>query len=121
MLKHGKGVHVVAVPKGFELSIVAALSDKGVRITNRSSNSINLGRLRVEASVNARHLRKEQCESIRRGIESALLRAEGQGNQEAKHAKSRQSEFSAPFRQRAKKEELNKKQAAVKTASRTRA
>jgi hypothetical protein len=76
VLKQGEGVHVVAVPKGFEVRIVAALSDMGVRISNRSSNrSSNLGRLRVKASVNARHLRNEQCESIRGGIESALLRA----------------------------------------------
>jgi hypothetical protein len=75
MLKHGEGVHLVAVPKGFELRIVAALSERGVRISNRSSNSSNVGRLRVEASVKARHLRKEQRESIRGGIESALLRA----------------------------------------------
>ena len=59
MLKQGEGVHVVAVPKGFELRIVAALSDRGVRISNRSSNSGNVGRLRVEASVNERHLRKD--------------------------------------------------------------
>jgi hypothetical protein len=75
MLKQGEGVHVVAVPKGVELRIVAALSDRGVRISNRSSNIDNVGRLRVEASVNARHLRKDKRESIGGGIESALLRA----------------------------------------------
>jgi hypothetical protein len=75
MHKQGEGVHVVAVPRGFELSIVAAQSDMGVLISNRSSNNNSLGRLRVEASVNARHLRKEQRESIRGGIESALVRA----------------------------------------------
>jgi hypothetical protein len=74
MLKHGEGVHVAVVPKGFELRIVAALSDRGVRISNRSSNNTKVGGLRVEASVNARHLRKEQRESIRSGVESALLR-----------------------------------------------
>ena len=68
-------MHVVAVRKGFEVRIVAALSDRGVRISNRSSNSSNLGRLRVEASVNERHLRKDQRERIRGGFESALLRA----------------------------------------------
>jgi hypothetical protein len=52
-------VYVVAVPDGFELSIMAALSDKGVRISTRSSNISNLGQLRVEASVNAHNLRKE--------------------------------------------------------------
>jgi hypothetical protein len=52
-------VHVVAVPKGFEVRIVAALSDMGVRISNRSSNNGNVGRLLVEASVNERHLRKD--------------------------------------------------------------
>jgi hypothetical protein len=65
MLKQGKGVHVVAVPKGFELRIVAVLSDRGVRISNRNSNSNNVGRLRVEASVNERHLRKDERLSIR--------------------------------------------------------
>jgi hypothetical protein len=73
MLK--QSVHVVAVPKGFELRIAAALSDMGVRISNRSSKSSNVGRLRVEASVNECHLRNDQRESIRGGIESALLRA----------------------------------------------
>jgi hypothetical protein len=75
MLKQGEGVHVVGVPKGFELRIVAALSDMGVRISNRTSNISNVGRLRVEASVNGRQLRKDQRESIRGGIESALVRA----------------------------------------------
>jgi hypothetical protein len=28
MLKHGEGVHVAAVPKGFELRIAAALSER---------------------------------------------------------------------------------------------
>ena len=50
MFKQGEGVHVVAVPKVSELSIVAALSDRGVRISTRSSNSSSLGRLRVETS-----------------------------------------------------------------------
>jgi hypothetical protein len=75
MHKQGEGVQAVAVPKGFELSIVAALSDMGVRISDRSSNNNSLARLRVEASVNARHSRKEQRESIRGGIESVVLRA----------------------------------------------
>ena len=44
-----RGVTVVAVPDGFEGSIVAALSYRGVRISTRSNNS-TLGRLRVEAS-----------------------------------------------------------------------
>ena len=79
MLKQGEGVHVVAVPKGFELRIVAALSDRGMRISNRRSNSSNVGRLRVEASVNERHLGKDERESIRGAIESALLRAEVRG------------------------------------------
>jgi hypothetical protein len=51
MLKQGEGVHVVAVPRGFELRIAAALSDMGVGISTRSNNSINVGRLRVHASV----------------------------------------------------------------------
>jgi hypothetical protein len=75
MHKQGEGVHVVAVPKGFELSIVAALSDKGVRISNRSSESSSGGRPRVEVSFKERHLLKEQRENILGGIEIALLRA----------------------------------------------
>jgi hypothetical protein len=43
MLKQGEGVHVVAVPKGFELRIAAALSERGVGISNRTSNSSNVG------------------------------------------------------------------------------
>jgi hypothetical protein len=57
-----------------ELRIVAALSERGARISNRSNNN-NVGRLRVEASVNERHLRKDQRERIRGGFESAMLRA----------------------------------------------
>ena len=49
MFKQVEGVAVVAVPDGFELGIVAALSYRGVRISSRSNNSI-LGRLRVETS-----------------------------------------------------------------------
>jgi hypothetical protein len=80
MLKQGEGVHVVAVPRGFELRIAAALSDKGVGISTRSSNNNNVGRLRVHASVNTRHLFKDERESIRGAIETALLRAEVRGS-----------------------------------------
>jgi hypothetical protein len=59
MLKQGEGVHVAAVRKGFELRIAAALSDKGVKISNRNSNSSNVGRLRVHTSVNERYLLKD--------------------------------------------------------------
>ena len=75
MHKHGEGVHVVAVPKVSELSIVAALSDKGVRISTRSRKSSNGGRSRVEVRFKARHLLKEQRENTLGGIEIALLRA----------------------------------------------
>ena len=74
MHKQGEGVHVVAVPDGFELSIVATLSDKGVRISTRSGNS-TLGRLRVETSCDARHLRNEQRESIRGVFEVSIVAA----------------------------------------------
>ena len=57
-------MHDVAVPKVSEVSIVAALSDRGVRNSTRSSNSI-LGQLRVETSCQVRHLRNEQHERIR--------------------------------------------------------
>ena len=59
MVKQVEGVAVVAVPDGFDVSIVAALGDMGVRISTRSSNS-TLGRLRVETSCYARHFRNEQ-------------------------------------------------------------
>jgi len=49
MVKQVEGVAVVAVPDGFDVSIVAALGDMGVRISTRSSNS-TLRRLRVETS-----------------------------------------------------------------------
>ena len=49
MFKQVEGVAVVAVPDGFEVSIVAALSYRGVRISTRSNNN-TLGRLRVETS-----------------------------------------------------------------------
>ena len=45
--KQGEGVHVVAVSRGFELRIAAALSDRGVGISTRSNNSSSVGRLRV--------------------------------------------------------------------------
>jgi hypothetical protein len=80
ILKQGEGVHVAAVRKGSELRIAAALSDMGVKISNRSSNNSNGGRLRVQASVNERHLLKDERESIRGIIESALLRAEVRGS-----------------------------------------
>jgi hypothetical protein len=80
MLKHGEGVHVVAVPRGFELRIAAAVSDSGVGISTRSSNNNSVGRLRVHASVNERHLLKDERESIRGAIESALLRTEVRGS-----------------------------------------
>jgi hypothetical protein len=74
-------VHVVAIPKGFEMRIATALSDKGVMISNRSNNSNNVDRLRVHASVNERHLLEDESESIRGAIESALLRAEVGGSE----------------------------------------
>ena len=65
----------MAVPKVSELSIVAALSEKGVRISTRSRKSNNGGRPRVEVRFKARHLLKEQRENTLGGIEIALLRA----------------------------------------------
>ena len=75
MHKHGEGVHVVAVPKVSELSIVEALGEMGVRISTRSRKSSNGGRPRVEVRFKARHLLKEQRENTLGGIEIALLRA----------------------------------------------
>ena len=75
MHKQGEGVHVVAVPKVSEVSIVAALSDKGVRYSTRSRKSNNGGRPRVEIRFKARQLHKEQLENTLGSIDSALLRA----------------------------------------------
>jgi hypothetical protein len=80
MLKQGEGVHVAAVRKRFELRIVAALSGRVVRISNRCSNRSNVGRLRVQTRVNERHLLKDEREGIRGMSESALLRAEVRGS-----------------------------------------
>jgi hypothetical protein len=80
MLKQGEGVHVTAVRKGFELRIAAAMSDRGVRISNPSSNSSNVGRLRLQTNVNERHLLKDERDNIRGMIESAMLRAEVKGS-----------------------------------------
>jgi hypothetical protein len=95
---------------------VAALSDRGVRISTRSSNNSSLGRLRVETSCYARPLAQRAAREYPGGDRGYSSESLSQGSHEVK-----QAEFSAPFRQRAKKKELNKKQAAVKTASRTRA
>ena len=75
MHKQGEGVHVVAFPKVSELSIVAALRDRGVRSSTRSRKSSNGGRPRVEVGFKARHLLKKQRENTLGGIEIALLRA----------------------------------------------
>ena len=80
MLKQGEGVHVAAVRKGFELRIAAAVSERCAMISNRSSNSSNAGRLRVQTSVNERHLLKDERESIRGTIVGALLRAAVRGS-----------------------------------------
>jgi hypothetical protein len=43
----------VAVAKGFEVRIVTALRDRGVRSSNRNNNSV--GGLRVKVGVDERH------------------------------------------------------------------
>jgi hypothetical protein len=97
MLKQGEGVHVAVARKGFELRIAAALSDKGVRISNRSNNISNLGRLRVQTSVNERHLLKDERESIRGMIESALLRAEVRGSRRRNRRRVGRASFRRHF------------------------
>jgi hypothetical protein len=111
MLKQGEGVHVAAVLKGFELRIAAALSDRGVRISNRSSNSSNVGRLRVRTSVNERHLLKDERESIRGIIESALLRAEVRGSRRRNMRRVGRASFRRHFdRGRKRKSRIKNKQ-----------
>ena len=72
MHKHGEGVHDVAVPKVSEVSIVAALSDRGVRYSSRSRESSNGGRPRVEIRFKARQLHTEELEDTLGSIYSAL-------------------------------------------------
>jgi hypothetical protein len=111
MLKQGEGAHVVAVPKGFKLRIVAVLIDRGVRISNRTSNNSNVGRLRVEASVNERHLLRDQRESIRGGIESALLRASVRGITRRNKRRVGRASFRRHFdRGRKRKSKIKKRQ-----------
>ena len=71
----GEGVHVVAVRKVCEVSIVAALSYRGVRYSTRSRKSSNGGRPRVEIRVKARQLHTQQLENTLGSMDSALLRA----------------------------------------------
>jgi hypothetical protein len=111
MLTHGEGVHVAAVRKGFELRIAAALSDRGVKISNRSSNNSNVGRLRVHASVNERHLLKDERESIRGTIESALLRAEVRGSRRRNKQRVGRASFRRHFdRGRIRKSKIKNRQ-----------
>ena len=72
MHKQGEGVHDVAVPKVSEVSIVAALSDRGVRYSSRSRKSSNGGRPRVEIRFKARQLHTEELEDTLGSIDSAL-------------------------------------------------
>jgi hypothetical protein len=60
------------VARGFELRIATALSDKGVGISS-------VGRLRVQAGVDERHLLKDERDCIRGRNDRALLRAEVRG------------------------------------------
>jgi hypothetical protein len=46
----------VAVSRGFERRIAAALSDIGVGSSNNNINNSSVGRLRVHAGVEERHL-----------------------------------------------------------------
>jgi hypothetical protein len=111
MLKHGEGVHVVAVPRGFELCIAAAVSDRGVGISSRSSNNNSVGRLRVQASVKERHLLKDERESIRGAIESALLKAEVRGSMRRNRRRVGRASFRRHFdRGRKRKSKIKNRQ-----------
>jgi hypothetical protein len=120
--KQGEGVHVVAVSRGFELRIATALSDRGVGISSRTcttSNSSNVGRLRVHAGVKERHLLQNERESIRGVNESALLRAEVRGSMRRNMRRVDIASFRHHSDRGRKRKSKIKKQAAVKTASRT--
>jgi hypothetical protein len=99
--KHGEGVHVVAVSRGFELRIATVLSDKGVGISSRSStssnNNNNVGRLRVHVGVKERHLLQDERESIMGANESALLRAEVRGSRRQNRRRVGRASFRRHF------------------------
>ena len=112
----GEGVQVVAVRKVCEVSIVAALSYRGVRYSTRSRKSSNGGRPRVEIRVKARQLHTQQLENTLGCMDSALLRAWVRGIN-----RCNRRVFLRHFDRGRKRKSWIKKQAAVKTASRTRA
>jgi hypothetical protein len=70
--------HGQIVGRGFTVRIVTAVCDMGV--ANRSgSGSYSVGRLRVHAGVDERHLLQHERKGIKGGNERALLRAEVRG------------------------------------------
>jgi hypothetical protein len=66
-------VHGLLVTRGFAVCIVTGLRDSGVGNSN-CNGSCNDGYLRVHASVNERHLLKEQGERIMSKSEGSLMR-----------------------------------------------
>jgi hypothetical protein len=69
----------VAVARGFELRIATSVSDMGVDSSNISSSSISVGRLRVHAGVEERHLLQHERKGIMGRNDIALSRAEVRG------------------------------------------
>jgi hypothetical protein len=66
-------VHGLLVTRGFAVRIVTALRDSGVG-NNNCNGMCSVGRLRVQTSVNERHLLKDDCERIKSMNERTLLR-----------------------------------------------
>jgi hypothetical protein len=102
-----------------ELRIATALSDRGVRNSISINNNINsyVGGLRVEAGVDEHHLHQDEREGIMGGNDRALLRAEVRGIRRQNMWRVGIASSWRHFDKGRKKKQ--KKQAAVKTASRT--
>jgi hypothetical protein len=111
-----KLVHGQLVGRGFDVRIVTAVCDGGVA-NNRCNGSCSVGRLRVQADVDERHLLQDEREGIGGGNDRAMLRAEvreiGRRNTWRVDRASFRRHFDGGRNKRAEK------QAAVKTASRT--
>jgi hypothetical protein len=96
----------------FALRIVTAVCDMGV-----ANSSCSVGRVRVQAGVDERYLLHDEREGIMGGDERALLRAEVNGIRRRNMRRVGRASFRRHF-DIVRKKEL-KKQAAVKTGSRT--
>jgi hypothetical protein len=67
------------VGRGFAVRIVTAVCDMGVA-NSSYGGSYRVGRLRIQAGVDDRHLLQDEREGIRGGNDRALLRAEVTGS-----------------------------------------